>query len=326
MDTKLQDQDAGETFSSPLTAKLARRRFLLATIGGSALLTAGLAGAKGKVLLPGPSYMGARLLQRVNETGFPEMRQENFGPMTMFVAPVAVAVSPFRDIYIGDAGLSALFRYDPMQDAMSVVRGVRVTQQTHLAALSDGSVVVANGGAQPASRYSRSGRLMQTLDPQLGSAYYDEVVVDSTSGRYFGLDRVQRRLEEIMPHGRGATVLPEGLLPEQPIGMAMDGQMLYVAGRTCQCVVAIEMFASRATSIVAEDAGQISALAAGDGWLVTADARDRVIRVYRQGALLADPEFAALGLLEPRGMAIANQTLYIVDTVARRLLTFRMRA
>lgn len=303
-----------------------RRRLLLAGLAGSGLLLTGQAGAKGKVLLTGPAYMGGRLLQRVNENGFPDMQRDNFGPMTLFVAPVAVAVSPLRDIYVADAGLSALFRYDPMQDAMTVIRGARVTQQTRLAALSDGSVVVANGGAIPATRYARNGRLMQALDPQLGSAYYDEVAVDATSGRYFGLDRVQRRLEEIMPHGRGATVLPEGLLPEQPITMAMDGQTLYVAGRSCQCVVAIEMFASRDLTVVAEDNGQIASLAAGDGWLVTSDLRDRMIRVYRQGAMLAEYEFGSLGLSEPRGMAISGQTLYVVDTAARRVQTFRLRA
>jgi hypothetical protein len=270
--------------------------------------------------------MGARLLQSVNESGFPDLRAGNFGPTTLFVAPVAVAVSPLRDIYIADAGQSSLFRYDPTQDAMSILRGVRVTQQTRLAALSDGSVLVANGGTTPASRYARNGRLIQTLDPQLGSSFYDEVVVDNNSGRYYGLDRVQRRLEEIMPHGQGATVLPEGLMPELPVAMAMDGQMLYVAGRTCGCVVAIEMFASRKSSVVAEDAGQIFALAAGDGWLVVADAAERKIRVYRQRMLLAEPLFDALGLVEPRGMAIAGQTLYVADVVSRRLLTFRMRA
>lgn len=323
---KLLDPAAGKAPFHSLTASPARRRFLLAGVGSAALLSTGLAGAQNKVLVPGPAYMGARILARINETGFPDLRGDNFGPMTLFVAPVAVAVSPMRDIYIADAGLSALFRYDPMQDAMSVVRGARVTQQTRLAALSDGSVMVANGGSIPATRYTRTGRPIQRLDPQLGSAFYDEVVVDSTSGRYYGLDRVQGRLEEIMPHGHGATVLPEGLLPVQPITMAMDGRTLYVAGRACQCVAAIEMFGNRQMAVVADDAGQISALAAGDGWLVTADVRDRVIRVYRQGALIAEPAFGTLGLTDPRGMAIAHQTLYIADTVSRRLLTFRIRA
>lgn len=319
VDTKLRDPGAGE--HSPQ-----RRRLLQAALGGGALLGAGFAAAEPRVLLPGPAYMGARLLLRVNEAGFPDPRLDSFGPMTLFVAPGAVAVSPQRDIYVADAGLGTLFRYDPMLDAMSAIRGVRVTAQTRLAALPDGSVIVANGGAVPASRFTRSGRLLQTLDPQLGSAYYDEVAVDPASGKYYGLDRVQRRLEEVMPHGRGATVWPEGLLPELPIAMAIDGQQLYVAGRTCQCVAAIELFAGRDLKVVVEEAGQVSAIAAGDGWLVLADARDRVLRVYRQGKPVAESGYQALGLLEPSGLAIAQQTLYVADVVGRRIATFRMRA
>ncbi|RIX49696.1 MAG: hypothetical protein D3M94_01520 [Rhodocyclales bacterium GT-UBC] len=303
-----------------------RRRLLLAGLACGGLLLGGRSSAKGRVLVTGPAYMGGRLLQRVNEGGFPDLQRDNFGPMTLFIAPVAVAVSPMRDIYVADAGLSALFRYDPMQDAMSVIRGARVTQQTRLAALSDGSVMVANGSSALATRFARNGRQMQTLDPQLGLAHFDEIAVDSTSGRYYGLDRVQGRLEEIMPHGHGATVLADGILPEQPMTMAMDGQTLYVAGRTCQCVVAIEMSGARPQVPVLEESGQIAALAAGDGWLVAADMRDRVVRVWRQNEQVASYEFASLGLTEPRGMAIAGQTLYVVDTAARRVQTFRMRA
>jgi hypothetical protein len=209
---------------------------------------------------------------------------------------------------------------------MSVIRGVRVTQQTRLAALNDGSVIVANGGSVPAIRISRSGKPLQAIDGQLGSAFYDEVAVDSVSGKYYGLDRVQKRLEEIMPHGRGATILPERLLPEQPVAMAMDGQKLYVAGRSCQCVVAIDLFGTRDATILVEDAGLISAMAAGGEWLVVADSRDKIMRIYRQGALVGEPDYQTLKLMDPRGMAISNQTLYIADALARRIVTFRMRS
>jgi hypothetical protein len=141
-----------------------------------------------------------------------------------------------------------------------------------------------------------------------------------------GLDRVQKRLEEIMPHGRGATILPERLLPEQPVAMAMDGQKLYVAGRSCQCVVAIDLFGTRDATILVEDAGLISAMAAGGEWLVVADSRDKIMRIYRQGALVGEPDYQTLKLMDPRGMAISNQTLYIADALARRIVTFRMRS
>jgi hypothetical protein len=265
-------------------------------------------------------------MQRINEAGFPDPQQGISGQMMMFVFPVAVAVSPMRDIYIADSGVPALFRYDASLDAMSVVRGVRVTQQTKLAVLNDGSVVVTNGGSVPAIRVSRTGRPMQIIDGRLGSANYDEVAVDVTSGKYYGLDRVQRRLEEIMPQGGGATILPERLLPEQPVTMAMDGQKLYVAGRSCQCVVAVDLFGSRDATIVVEDAGLISALAAGGEWLVVADSRDKILRIYRQGALVGEPDYQTLKLMDPRGMVIANQTLYIADALSRRIVTFRMRS
>jgi sugar lactone lactonase YvrE len=151
------------------------------------------------------------------------------------------------------------------------------------------------------------------------------VAIDATSGRYYGLDRVQGRLEEIMPHGGGAILLPAGLLPQVPLGMAIDGKTLFVAGRACQCVVAIDLFASRDVTIVAEEAGEISALAAGAGWLAVADGREKVLRLYRAGALAAEIDFPSLRLADPRGMAIANQTLYVADAGSRRLVTFRMR-
>lgn len=311
----------GDLPGSPL-----RRRLLLSALGGGALMASKMAAAESKTLIPGQVFMGARILQRVNEVGIPDMRPDNFGPMTLFVFPVAVAVSPMQDIYIADAGLSAVFRYDPAFNAMVVVRGARVSQQTRLAALSDGSVLVANGGALPATRFSRTGRVMAALDPRLGSAYYDEVAVESASGRYYGIDKIQRRVEEIMPHGRGATLLPEALVPELPTAMAVDGNKLFIAGQACQCVVAVDLFGSRDFMVVAEDLGQVSGLAAGNGWLAIADSRDQKIRLYREGILRAEETYTSLGLLGPRGMSIAYQTLYIADTASRRIVSFRLRS
>ena len=65
---------------------------------------------------------------------------------------------------------------------------------------------------------------------------------------------------------------------------------------------------------------------AGDGWLAVADARERQIKLWRQGALLAEVDFAGLGLMDPRGMSIAQQTLYVADGAGRRVISFRLRA
>jgi hypothetical protein len=322
VDTKLLDLGAIDAMQA------SRRRTLktlasLAACGFAPLLPA----AEARHILPGQIFSGSRIIQRPTEGGFPDLRTGGMGLPTQFVFPVAVAVTPTRDIYVADAGLNAIFRVDPMLDAMNPIRGVLVTQQTRIAVTSDGSVIVANGSAAPVLRIGRSGRVIQNIDAQLGGgSYYDEIVADAASGRYYGLDKVQRRLEEVMPHGRGGMLLPQEMVPEQPTAMAMDGQKVYIAGRGCQCLAAIDVFGMRSMEIVAEDIGQAIALAAGDGWLAVADARERQIKLWRQGALLAEADFAGLGLMDPRGMSIAQHTLYVADGASRRVLSFRLRA
>lgn len=325
---RLLDQGAGKGGTSRLIVNGARRTLLRGFLAGAAFALSPMAFAdKSRHLVTGQSYPGGRIIQRANEAGFPDPNMGGMGAMTLFVFPVAVAVTPMRDIFIADAGLQAIFRYDPMLDAMNMVRGLRVTQQTRLAAAPDGSVVVVNGMGAPMVRISRTGRVMQTVDAQLGGgAFYDDITVDAASGRYYGLDKVQRRLEEIMPHGRGGIVLPQGVVPEQPAAMAMDGNSIYIAGRACQCIAAIDTFGSRNMEVIAEDIGQASALAAGDGWLAVADLRERALRVWRQRALLVEADFASLGLADPQGMAIAQQTLYVADGAGRRVASFRLRA
>lgn len=325
---RLLDQGAGKRDRPSRAANEARRGLLKGLLAGAALGLSPLAWAeKSRHLVAGQSYVGGRIIQRANEAGFPDPAMGGMGAMTLFVFPVAVAVTPMRDIFIADAGLQAIFRYDPMLDAMNTIRSIRVLQQTRLAAAPDGSVVVANGMSAPMVRVGRSGRIIQSIDAQLGGGvFYDEVAVDAASGRYYGLDRVQRRLEEIMPTGRGGVVMPQGLIPEQPVAMAMDSPTIYIAGRACQCIAAIDPFGSRDMQVIAEDIGQAAALAAGDGWLAVADARERELRLWRQGALLAEADFGSLGLVDPRGMAIAQQTLYVADGAGRRVLTFRLRS
>lgn len=318
MVTKLQVQAAGRPVSHQ------RRQLILGLATGLIAPAKSLMAAPGSVVTPARSYTGARLLQRVNQTGMPEARSDTFGAMVLFVFPTALAATAM-DLYIVDPGLGALLRYDPMLDALAIIKGARVSQQSRLAALPDGSVILSNGGAIPATRYSRSGRVLQIISPQYGPAFFDDVVADSNTGRFYGLDRVQGRLEEIMPHGRGGAVLPPGLLPDLPMAMAMDGQRLYVAGRACSCVEGIDLFGSRGKSTVVDELGNVTALAANDGWLVIADSTERQVRVYREGILLAEPDFSQLGLVSPQGMAIANSQLYIADSGNRRIASFRLR-
>ncbi|NTW60488.1 MAG: hypothetical protein HGA43_15145 [Nitrospirae bacterium] len=308
------DPGAGDTICH------GRRLFLLSL----AALALESKAARPPVISPVQSIAGARLLRRAGPTGMPENRPDSFGAFTMFVFPLAVAATPM-DLYIADPGLGALFRYDPSLDVMAAIPGARITQQSRIAALADGSVIVANGTGYPARRFSRSGAMIQSMEAQASYGYFDEVVADPASGRFYGLDRVQGQMEELMPHGRGATLLPPGLLPDHPNAIAMDSRRLYVSGRACGCVMAIDLFGSRGREIVADDLGNVTGLAAGEGWLAILDSMEQQLRIYRDGILRADPAFSELRLINPQGMSLSNHMLYIADPGARTVATFRLR-
>ena len=70
--------------------------------------------------------------------------------------------------------------------------------------------IVANGAAAPLVHVQRSGQILRSIDSAAGGGgYFDEVVVDLASSRYYGLDKVQRRLEAVMPHGYGAGLIAQ---------------------------------------------------------------------------------------------------------------------
>lgn len=323
----------GESPAVAGTVDSGRRRLLrgLAAVGGGLLTGTARAVVEirpgGPHLLPDAMLTGARLIQRPTDTGLPDFAVGGIGPLTQFVFPVAVAMTAMRDLYVADAGLGAIFRIDPALGAMNQIRGIRVVQQTRLAVAADGSLVVANGAAAPMVRITRGGRVMQTIDARLGGgSFYDEIAVDPNSGRYYGLDKVQRRLEEIVPQGGSGIVLPTALIPELPTAMAMDSERIYIAGGGCHCLVAIEPFASRNMEIFAEGVGLAQALAAGEGWVALTDTNERLLRVWYRGALLVEAEYASLGLIDPRGLAIAQRMLYVADGAGRRVVSFRLRA
>lgn len=300
-----------------------RRQLLRSGLAGVLLAAAGARAGEASVLSPAMSYTGARILRRVDPQGMPSFQPDTFGPVTPFVFPVAVAASPF-DLYIADAGLAALFRYDPALDAMMAVPGVRVTPQTRIAAVQDGSVVVVEPHRGAPRRYSRAGRSLQTIDPFNTAPRFDDVVVDSATGRYLGLDKIQRRIEEVQPLGRSSSILAEDLLPRQPGALALDDRTLYAAGIDCQCIVAVDLV-RREKRILVEDVAQVTAMTAGEGWLVVADNVERVLRVYRDGMLRGDPDYDSLHLVNPQGLSIGRGILYVADPGARRVASFHLR-
>lgn len=273
------------------------------------------------VLVPLRTLTGGRIIPTSSPTGMP-IAQDGFGAMTQFVFPVALAADSFN-LYVADAGVRRLYRYDPLVDAMAVVPGVDVTPQTRLALGRDLSIYVASPGVAPLRRYDRGGRLLMEIDPQLGAARYDDVAVDRDSGTIFGLDRSFGRLEEINPLGRAATLLSDEILAQSPTAIAWDEHRIYVGGAHCGCVVALTPH-TRERAVLATGLRQPSAMAARDGWLVVLDTLERKLSVFHRGAPRGAASVDALGLFDPQGLALAGGMLYVADAGGRRVAIFRL--
>lgn len=275
------------------------------------------------VIVPVRSLAMARLILRVNQAGAPTFEAGAFGGFTPLVFPVDVAASTL-DLFIADAGVGRLYRYDATVDAMAVIGGVRVTPQTRLAASPDGSVLVSDPAIGGALRFDRAGNLVQRIDARLGAARYDDIAVDPESGRYIALDRLQQRIEEVHPVGRSGVVLVDRQLPDGPVGIALDRRLIYVSGRHCGCVVAIDPASGRQTTLI-DELKDVGPLAAGGGWLAIADGVQRRLFLHRDGMLRGEPSFDALKLANPQGLAIVNDTLYVADGAGRKVSVFRLK-
>lgn len=312
-----------------------RRRLLKAAATGSAAVLCGSllsgcvrvthsfppsAGAPG-VLTPVQSLHGAHLMPKVGAGGVP-IPHHGFGPLTLFVFPVAVAAGPFA-IFIADAGVGRLYRYDPMFDAMSVVPGALVTPQTRLALGADGSVYVANRGSAPLRRYDRDGRLLQEVDPHPGGARYGDIAIDGVSGAVYGLDQGLGRVEEVHPLGRSATLFAAEGMSGPPTAIAWDDRRLYLAGVHCGCVVAIAPL-ERTRTLVAQGLRRPSAMAAGGGWLAVLDSAERKLSVFRHGQAYGEATLESLRLTDPQSIAVSGGLLYVADAAGRRVAVFRM--
>jgi len=320
------DQDAGSSF---------RRQLLRAGAAGVAsalfgsLLSGCAAPARGSpssvgiagVLSPLRTLHGAPLLLRTSPIGVP-IPHDGIGAMTLFVFPVAVAANSF-DIFIADAGVQRLYRYDPLAEAMAILPGVVVTPQTRLALGADTSVYVSNPGSAPVRHYDRNGRLLQEIDPHLGASRYDEVAIDRINATVYGLDRVFGRLEAVHPLGHSATLVHDELLSGSPTAMAWDEQRLYLAGGLCGCVVAIDPVQGTRT-VVAEGFRQPSAIAVRDGWLVVLDRIERKLTLFHHGQLRGEATAESLRLVDPQGIALSGGFLYIADAAGRRVAIFRL--
>lgn len=260
---------------------------------------------------------GGRLITRVDIGG--NAMPSDLGQYVPLVFPVAAAAS-FNDIYIADAGVSRLYRYDRALDAMAVMPEPRIGTTTRLQTGPDGSIYVLDTFASEIRRYTRGGRPLPSMQPRLGTSRYAAFAIDPLNAKVYAVDSAHLTIDEIQPLGNFAIEL-QRLGQAGPI--AADGRGLFVADASCGCVVEwIEGRAGRRFG-----AGMLRrplSLAIDDRHRIYAvDAFDRSIAlVHEEGVESLSP--ASLGLLMPESIATAPPGMILVaDGAGHRVAAFR---
>lgn len=297
-----------------------RRRLLQAGAGLLAALCTGCAGAAPRrsaaPLEPLFAIAGARLVTRVDIGG--NAMPGDVGQYVPLVFPVAAAAS-FNDIYIADAGVSRLYRYDRALDAMAVMPEPRIGAATRLQTGPDGSIYVLDTFASEIRRYTRGGQPLPSLQPRLGTSRYAAFAVDPLNAKVYAVDSAHLTIDEIQPLGQ-LSIEYRRLGEAGPI--AADGRGLFVADASCGCVVEwIEgrpgrRFGAgklrRPLSLAVDDRRRIYAI----------DAFDRSIAlVHEEGVESLSP--ASLGLLMPESISAAAGMILVADGAGHRVAAFR---
>lgn len=297
-----------------------RRRWVLA--GGALLLGACVspgppappARTAGPHLLPAFGLPGARLLVGHGAGGVAAQRA--FGPYQGFVFPVAVAATGL-DLYIADAALGRIFRYDRGYAAMAVMP-VAASSTTRLQAGGDGSLYVLDAAGSGIHRYGRDGQALPVTHPLSPTSRYLDFALDAVSGRAFALDANHARIDRIEPLGRIAIPETESV---SGTAIATDGRSLFVADAGCACVQEYRdgRFLRR---WAAGEIRQPRALAAERDRLYLLDGFDRSIAVVHPGGV-ERMSAANLGLVAPEAITAHGGQLYVADGAGHSIAVFQ---
>ncbi|MCK9283244.1 MAG: hypothetical protein M0P39_03075 [Rhodocyclaceae bacterium] len=261
------------------------------------------------------SVAGARLLAHPEPTG--NALREELGPYVPLIFPVAVAGS-FGDLYIADAGVSRLYRYDRGRNAFAVIPNVRIGPNTRLQTGPDGSLYVLDPFSSRIDRFTRGGTRLTTFHPRQPASRYSDFVVHPLSGRLYAVDSAYLCIDEIEPLGNIAI---ERLRIEEPGPVAItDRGILYLGGANCGCVN--EWIEGRSGRRFA--AGKLRlprALAVIGPQIVGLDGERNIVLIHEEGMDKIAPR--PLGLLAPEGIAAAQGLLLVADGAGQRVTAFR---
>lgn len=157
-----------------------------------------------------------------------------------FVFPLAVAARG-ADVYIADAGLGKLFRYDLSAHTLFAFSGARAEAGVRLQVGLDRSVYVLDSRGRRVQRFNRDGRLLQVHEDDGNLGEPADLALDTETGEVLVADSLFNRLLAYRPAGRfSRLVLPKGEPLGKVTGLAVGPDGFYVLDSGTRRIVVMD--------------------------------------------------------------------------------------
>ncbi|MDH4234038.1 MAG: hypothetical protein OEV15_02730, partial [Gallionella sp.] len=231
--------------------------------------------------------------------------------------PSAVSAR-INDVYLVDAGLRRIFRYDTTQQTLAQFTTVTPDTKTSIYAAPDLTVYVANPSAGQVLRFTRDGTALPTLSAPGDMARPIYVTMEEGGGRVLVADGLYDQIIVFNSLGRPLSVIkPQQLRAIGAIAAGPDG--IYVVDRLDRKVVVIGWDGTFLYSFSLSDLSEPVAIAVNrDNIVFVGDKFERTVKVYRMaktqdGAAptAADADGIAPGSFgDISGLAVDGRKLY----------------
>lgn len=244
-----------------------------------------------------------------------------------FVFPSALA-SRGTDLYIADSGARKLYRFNTAMQVMGEIPGEMILPWTRLQVGADQSLYVLDTTQGIIRRYPPQGQPIHILGDQSAMARLDSFVIKE-GGEIIASDNLNRRLLTFSPlGGPGWPVISPAMESGLPVlgAMASAGNVIYAIDSGCPCVLVLDNAGQVEGMIGRGELVQPQELAVDrSGHIFVSDQGNRMLKVFLHGKLLASYAASSLHFTEITALAVEDDTLYIADGAASKVLAFRIQ-
>lgn len=239
----------------------------------------------------------------------------------MLRQPVAISARG-NDVYLVDAGLRRIFRYDRARQTLTPFTGVSASAGMSVYAAPDLSVYVTDPARGQVLHFAWDGTPLASLSSPGDLGRPIAVTVDEGSGQVLVADGLYDQIIAFNSLGRPLSVIkPQRVRAIAAMALGPDG--LYVVDRLARQVVVVGRDGAYRYAFGAGSLADPNAIAVERGNLAfVGDSFDQTVKVYRSGRLVA--QVGGVGVAPGRfngiaGLAVDGGLLYVADSLNARV-------